>query len=331
MLRFINILPIIVIVQAYRFELDTDSICAAENSQGYCTHWRHNGTHWRHNGDIKYRSECFPGSSFVKTPNGTKLMSELQIQDMVLVHDPNTIPHQRFEPVWFWLHRSIKTEAQYIHLKTNISSVTLSAHHNLAYIDPDTGVIAYKFATDFTEKDILVTPMGYQRVTKFSVVNDTGLYAPFTSVGNFYVSSDGKEFYLSHCFANVESPDSWISTMTAIMSVGELFSNEFHHIDSSEDYLHPVCKMLMYYFPNFVHDTSSEHYSQLMRRSYDFSTNKYNDDSSNEDEKRKREKEMMVTYVSTLLMQLVSLNRYPISSKIQSLKSSTTEDNFTPF
>jgi hypothetical protein len=28
---------------AYRFELDTDTVCAAENSQGFCTHWKHTG------------------------------------------------------------------------------------------------------------------------------------------------------------------------------------------------------------------------------------------------------------------------------------------------
>jgi hypothetical protein len=327
MLRFI-ILALIIVdkVHSYRFDLKTDSICAAENSQGYCTQWRHTGR-------IDYNSECFPGSSFVKTPNGTKLMSELQMQDMILVYDPKTIPHQRFEPVWFWLHRSIKTEAQYIHLKTNISSVTLSAHHNLAYIKPNTGVITYKFATDFIENDILLTPIGYQRITKLSVVNDTGLYAPFTRVGNFYVSSDGKEFYLTHCFANVESPDSWVSTVTAIMNVGELFSTKFHDIGHIDDYLHPVCKRLMYYFPNFVHDTSSEHYSQVMRRSDSSSTNNNNQDSRNEDEQSNREKEMMVTYVSTLLMQLVSINRYQVSitSSTKSTKSTTTEDTFTPF
>jgi len=205
---------------------------------------------WKATGTVESTSagNCFPGDAIVFSKQGPKRMSQTRIGDELLAFSHGTGTAE-FTRVWAWLHRDTNAEMKMIRFHTNVGDIVASASHSLAY---DRQRNTFAFASDFRVGDMLVTPNGSYEVLTIMEVVRVGLYSPLTESFNIFVSSDSSPaaMFLAHNFAHVQQPWRLEVPFSAIVRVSELFFPSVHEIDDSIDteYIHPVCRGLMYVF-----------------------------------------------------------------------------------
>lgn len=161
---------------------------------------------WEQSGRIM-APHCFPGEAEVTTREGRKFMESLQTGDEVLGfdHATGTIV---YTPVWGWLHRKPFAVGTMIAIGTTCGSLVLSATHLLAVTEKTIGRSRYMFAVEVKVHDLLVGLDGSTvEVTRLSITEAKGFYAPGTGTSNLFVAGAGMDqSLLAHNLAGVRNP-----------------------------------------------------------------------------------------------------------------------------
>ena len=132
-------------------------------------------------------------------------MRQLNIGDRV--RTLGTTGVTMYTEVIAFLHKEIKTTAQFYNLETNGANVVrLSSQHLIFRKENTTSPISAVFASEIKIGDLLYTSNGnvssFQAVTKITMTTETGVYAPLTKQGTLLV--DGA---LVSCYAHWPSHD----------------------------------------------------------------------------------------------------------------------------
>jgi hypothetical protein len=129
---------------------------------------------------------CFSGSSTVQTRQGAKSMSELKVQDLVLVASG------KYEPVYSFAHHDMSMAAEYLQFLP--SKLELSKNHMV--LVADRGFVP---ASLVKVGDSLITRDQHKRqvVTAIRMVQEQGAYAPFTASGTLVVNDVVTSSYVS--------------------------------------------------------------------------------------------------------------------------------------
>lgn len=171
----------------------------------------------------KPRRLCFPAISRVTLESGVSItMRQLSIGDRVRTLGTNgeTI----FSEVIAFLHKEIKTVAQFYILKTNRGNVVrLSPQHLIFRKTNTSSPISAVFASEINIGDLLYTSngniTGFQAVNQIAMTAETGVYAPLTRQGTLLV--DGA---LVSCYAHWYSHDTAHLVMAPLRAVNTLYA-----------------------------------------------------------------------------------------------------------
>lgn len=266
-------------VSAGYYKVNINWDCVTTNENGQCTNWHQHG-------DID--EKCFPGDSLILTANSTIRMKDLALGDHVL----SMVDGQIVEvPVFVWLHRIVNVPIEYTVLETTNGTITSSTMHSIGYYDQVTDTVSYKYTGDFVVGDVLVSPDNvHHNIINIARKMKTGLYAPYTDTGNFFVG-DGTNYFLAHSFANVQNPDAMVLVFNMVLSMAGWFRPDVNQIsNNSVSYIHPVGFYLKNYFGDMVMDqvpidnkNSFMEAQKVTQRTRRTSSSTYNNDDDDDD------------------------------------------------
>jgi hypothetical protein len=247
------------------YDYSMTSTCTTQDGDG-CMEWTHRGTIKE-----KISSSCFPENTYVITSNGIVQMKDLSIGNNLLGYNTNTDTTEFSEmPTWFHYDRISKIP--YMTVSTNDGSITSSGSHNIAFINDNEDDIFYKYTSSISDSDSLIgftfdknnleyQSVGEHNVIKIEEIEQVGMYAPYTRLHNYFVSDDGKNFYLAHLFAHITNPTRYEYVVSAIFNP----LSRFYTVDEIQDvYFNPIAKSLYNIMSLYEYPITS--LSELRRR-----------------------------------------------------------------
>ena len=125
------------------------------------------------------RMECFAGSNVVEVQNrGTVRMQDLKLGDQVKV------ALGKYEPIYSFGHAASSAVATFLHIQTSRSTLRLTEDH-MVFITLHNAVAA----SNLRVGDFLLGESGSKdRIESIDIVQDAGLFAPFTPSGKLLVN-----------------------------------------------------------------------------------------------------------------------------------------------
>lgn len=192
-------------------------------------------TKYTQTGRVEEYIGCFPEDSYVPTPYGDKLMSELEIGDTVFALDNGKVIETKVKA---WLHRITHFDMNYTILTTDSGMLVASEMHNLAHFSEND--IDYKYSHEFQVGDFLVGMNGTRE--KVHSINHTimrGLYAPYTESGTLFVGY-GRNSYLAHSFAHIRNPTLYKPLLDIVFYFYEMYDPDVHNLTDYTNYIHPI-------------------------------------------------------------------------------------------
>lgn len=226
------------------FDYDMTSTCTIQENN-ICTEWKHSGVIKRANS-----IGCFPENTYVITLNGLTYMKDLHIGDHLLGYDiysGSTVFSEM--PTWFHFVRNETLE--YIVLLTEDGSLTASPFHNIGF-SGNSDIAMFLHASKFDISENLIgfeyspssletTNVQEHKIVDISTKTLMGMYAPYTLINNYFVSDDGKHFYLAHSYAVIENPIAYEYVVGKTFDVLSMFVK----IDESQNsFYNPIAKAL---------------------------------------------------------------------------------------
>lgn len=230
------------------YDYDMISTCT-EQSGGLCTEWKHSGSIKR-----EYSTSCFPEDTYVITLNGLTQMKDLKIGQHLLSYDIYS-GFTVFSEMPTWFHFVRNESSEYVVAKTSDSTLTASPNHNIGFATDDntSSTIAmfthmvnldnnYKLIGFHYQSDKLeTTDVQVHDIIDTKTVKKMGLYAPYTRMHNYFVSDDGKYFYLAHSYAVIKNPVAYEYMVEKTFDM----LGQFVTIDESQNsFLNPIAKAL---------------------------------------------------------------------------------------
>jgi hypothetical protein len=243
------------------------ALCLAEdykmNGDIVCTSW-HNVTHlcnsWTVSTKIANDTACFPGDTLVHTQTGNKMMSDLQIGDILLGYDHR---EQKIVSTVFvrWLHFEKTNKYDFIELVTENDSLIVSEYHNIAYYHNNE--IVYDYAMNSGQYDALFNGQNPVPIIKTHIVSKTGIYAPLTSTYNFLVSGST---LLVHSFAYVQYPLLMQTPFSFALCMADMWltTNPNKNVTGLIEYIDPSIFYLMSMFGPIIDVDSKWYQTQLI-------------------------------------------------------------------
>jgi hypothetical protein len=209
-------------------------------------------------------------------------MKYLHIGDHLLSYDIYS-GSTMFSEMSTWFHFVRNETLEYIILETKDGTLTTSPSHNIGYSSQTEEIAMFSLAInlnagenligfDYFPNSLETTIVQEHTITKISKINLMGMYAPYTRINNYFVSDDGKHFYLAHSYAVVENP------VVYEYVVGKTFDmlSTFVTIDESQNtFLNPIAKSLHSVFQLYEDPVSALRY---LRTSFRRLTSKSDDD-----------------------------------------------------
>lgn len=121
-------------------------------------------------------------------------LKNLKIGDEILAEEEGK---QIYSKIRGWLHKNSTMEYEFLEIHTESGSFIVSDMHSVGLLNGE-----YAFA-----KNLLGSYLANgEKVTKIESKMATGVYAPYTNSGNFYVKVSGTSKTLAHCFAYIDDP-----------------------------------------------------------------------------------------------------------------------------
>jgi hypothetical protein len=191
---------------------------------------------------------CFNENTFIMTRTGINQMKNLKQGDDILGLTTQNKPE--FSKVKLWFHRDTSTISMHKTVKTNDGTLTSSFTHNIATIN-DAQDIIYKHIDNIKHNELLIG-LNDSFIYSSKVIDGynskkQGMYAPFTELGNYFVSDDGNAFYLAHSFACITDPLKYENIIHNIFSAFEYINPFINDLDDDNIYINPIAK--------FMHDS----------------------------------------------------------------------------
>jgi len=188
---------------------------------------------------------CFNENTFIMTQTGIIQMKNLKQEDDILGLTTKNKPE--FSKVKLWFHRDTTITSTHKTVETNDGTLTSSFTHNIATIN-DMRDIIYKHANDIQHDELLIG-LNNSYIYSSKVINvyhskRQGMYAPFTQLGNYFVSDDGNAFYLAHSFAYITDPLKYEYIVHNIFSTFEYINPYINDLDDDNIYINPIAKFM---------------------------------------------------------------------------------------
>lgn len=228
----------------YKFNIDSE--CKRHSAVGQCDLWKHSG-------DID--EKCFPAHVLIMTDDGPIRM------DRVVHGKTKVMTSCGVQPVRAWLHRVMDFEVAYLTLHTDLDSITISDMHNIRYggsnfmdLDEIAEATEFRFAAELKQGDYLVplnNTIESATITNVTQSKHMGLYAPYTSCGDFYVSNTGHEFYMAHSFAYVRNTEFYNNMFKSLLNIAETVMPSVNEV-TSRFYLNPLGYNLKWLFGDLI-------------------------------------------------------------------------------
>lgn len=133
-------------------------------------------------------------------------MKDLLVGDMVLGFNPQA-GRNEFSEVTAWLHRDTEKSYEYVRLEGEGVKVEVSEYHNVAVVQGEEG-LGYVFGGEVEGRE-LWSQLGEQHIIhNTSRLLMKGVYAPYTTLGNFYIANSLRPdmLFLMHSFAHITNP-----------------------------------------------------------------------------------------------------------------------------
>jgi preprotein translocase subunit YajC len=161
------------------------------------------------------KASCFPGSSMVTLQSGQQIpMSQVQIGDVVLAA-PGV-----YSQVYLFDHKVSDIQAEFVQLNLQDGfTIKLTAKH---YIQLESGLTT---AESVQVGDKVLSSKGvYKTVESISIVQDKGLYNPYTLAGTIVVDGVVASSYTADIHPRIQqalyTPVKWVYQMTGVNILG---------------------------------------------------------------------------------------------------------------